>query len=200
MHHAKKSVNYKVRRRIVIGLSFAILALLYLFRNINYLILSLSAIALILVFYITDHSFDIRFKTRHYVFITFIAVAGFLLYPLYSIYPSYDKFLHFVEPIMLSSFIFHMVSHLNLKFKWRLIFTFFIVIGFVGLFEIGEYTLDYFFDLKLQGVFLRDLQNLGETLHIIQDPLNDTMIDMSLGVLGALTYLVSMSLFFRKSS
>ena len=189
-------LNYRIKRRIILGISLAILAILYLFRGLSPLILTFSAIALLIVFYLTDHLFDIRFRPHHYFFIIFIAIFSFLLSNLYFIYPSYDKILHFVQPMMLSSIVFFMMDDLGLKLKWRLTFTFFIVIGGIGLFEIAEYGLDSFFDLKLQGVF-RQVQEFGEFI-IIQSEIDDTMIDMMLGVGGALVYALSTALFFRK--
>lgn len=82
-----------------------------------------------------------------------------------------------------------MVSKLNLKIKWELTFTLFIVLGSLTLFEIGEYGLDHFFDLKLQGVFTRDASGL-EKYVLVQDPLTDTMYDLILGVLGTLSFMV----------
>lgn len=80
-----------------------------------------------------------------------------------------------------------MITKLNIPLKWKLVFTFFVGFGIVGLMEIGEYGLDYLFDLKLQGVYLRDLKGF-EKFNIIQNPIDDTMIDMALGVIGSLVY------------
>jgi hypothetical protein len=194
----KLNLSYKAKRRIVFSISVAVLALLFLFRNVSFIILALSSVALLIVVYIADHLFDIRFKPRHYFFAVFIAVTGFLLSDLYTIYPTYDKILHFVLPMMLSSAVLHMILELKLKLNWALIFTFFIVSGSVGIFEIGEYALDSFFDLKLQGVVLRNIQEFGDKLEFIQEPLDDTMIDMSLGMLGSIFYISTIALFYRK--
>lgn len=82
-----------------------------------------------------------------------------------------------------------MIAKLKLKLKWKLTFVFFTVIGFLALFEIGEYLLDIFFDLKLQGVFLQDIQGL-QKFDILLDKIEDTMIDLVLGVLGILSYIL----------
>jgi len=79
---------------------------------------------------------------------------------------------------------------LKLKLKWQLFFVFFVVIGSLGIHEIGEYLLDYFFNLKLQGVFLRNLQGL-EKYDVLLDRIDDTMIDMSLGIIGTFVYVSS---------
>jgi hypothetical protein len=90
--------------------------------------------------------------------------------------------------MMFASIVLHMLKKLKLDLKWKLFFTFFIVAGFLGIFEIGEYLLDLFFDLKLQGVFLKNLQGELINFDIIQHPLDDTMIDLSLGVIGTAIY------------
>jgi len=179
--------RYRRKRRFIIGISVVILALLYMFKNTSFLIRSLSAVSFLVVFYLVDHFFNLDFKDRHYIFIIFIAVTGFLLSPLYFVYPQYDKIQHLILPILFASIVFHMVWKLKLPLKWKLVFVFFIVIGSLGAFEIGEYWLDYFFDLKLQGVFLRDLQGL-EKYDILLDRIDDTMIDMGLGVIGSSIY------------
>ena len=55
------------------------------------------------------------------------------------------------------------------------------------LFEIGEFLLDKFFDLKLQGVFIRDYSGISK-LKIIIDRNDDTMIDLISGTIGALIF------------
>jgi hypothetical protein len=194
----RKHISYTTKRRIVLSISLIVLGILFIFKSLNFLILSFSAIAFIAVFYITDHLFDLRFKARHYIFAVLISIASFLLYNLYSVYPAYDKFLHFVQPIMFASIFFHMTYELRLKLKWRLLFVFFIVTGSVGVFEIGEWTLDKFFDLDLQGVVLKEVQEFGEKLIVLQEPIDDTMIDMGLGILGAALYSISVYAAYRK--
>ncbi len=181
--------KYMNKRRVTLAISLLILILLYIFKNTSLLMRSLSAISLLFVFYLIDHYFDLEFKEIHYLFIITIAISSFLLSPLYYTYPQYDKIQHIFQPIMFASIIFHLVNRLKLKPILKLTFLFFIVIGSLGMFEIGEYALDYFFDLKLQGVFLRNIQGL-EKYDILLDRIDDTMIDLSLGVLGTLIYLV----------
>lgn len=194
MNEESLFTKYKTKRRIVVGVSILIIAALYAFKNTSFLVTTLSTIGFLILFYIVDHFFDIEFKDRHYGFILIIAVSGFLLSPFYYIYPSYDKVLHFILPLLFADISFHMVDKLDIKLRWKLTFVFFIVIGFVGLHEIGEYTLDWFFDLKLQGVFLRNLQSL-EKYDILLDRIDDTMIDMILGVLGAAVYCLGLGWF-----
>jgi len=190
MKMADFHISYKTKRRAVIGISFFVLLLLYLFKNVSFLIRGLSTVGLLVVFYITDHLLSLEFKKKHYFFIVIIAFSSFLLSPLYFVYPNYDKIQHFIQPMMFASIFFHAVSRLKLDYKWRFVFVFFIITSLIGIFEIGEYYLDLFFDLKLQGVFLRNLQGL-EKYDILQDRIEDTMTDMSIGVLGTLFYVFS---------
>jgi len=181
--------KYRGKRNAILALSIAIVLVLFMFKNYSTVLRTLSAIGLIAVFYLADHLFDIEFKRIHYVFIIVIAISSFLLSPLYFIYPNYDKVQHLIQPILVSAIAFFMISRLKIRLRWKLTFTFFVVMGILGLHEIGEYLLDYFFDLKMQGVFLRNLQGL-EKFDILQDRIDDTMIDMSLGVLGSLVYVL----------
>ena len=82
--------------------------------------------------------------------------------------------------------------------KWKITFIFFIVVGSLSLFELGEYSLDYFFDFKLQGVFLRDLQGL-EKFNIIMDRIDDTMIDIAIGVIGTMYYIGMTTLWYYRN-
>jgi hypothetical protein len=192
----KNHISYGAKRRIIFTVSVIILVVLYAFKNSSFFIRSASAIGSLVLFYIGDNLFDIRFTYKHYFYMTFIAITGFLLSPLYFIYPSYDKLLHFVLPLMMSSIVFFMISDLELKLKWKLTFTFFIVIGTLGLFEIGEFALDQAFDWKLQGVWQWDSSGI-EKFDILQDRNDDTMIDLALGIISAGIYSVSMILFFK---
>ena len=189
--------RYRKKRLTIITISMILLIVLYTFKNSSLLIRTLSTIAFLFLFYAIDHLFEVNFKERHYFLIIFLAITGFMLSPLYYIYPNYDKIQHLIFPILASSIAFHMVSKLSIKLRWKLIFVFFIVVGLIGLHEVGEYWLDYFFDLKLQGVFLRDLQGLNK-YNILMDRIDDTMIDMSLGAVGAVIYILSLGWYKKK--
>lgn len=166
----------------------AILALsLYFFLDASFLVRSLATVAFVAIFYIGDHLYQINFETRHYVSFVLIVVLGVLASPIYFIHPQYDKVLHFVEPILIASMAFFMINKLPLEKKWKLWFTFFITVAILGIFEMAEYTIDQFFDFKLQGVFLRDVTGIDK-LNVIQEPLDDTMIDLFFGVIGASVY------------
>ncbi|MBS3140920.1 hypothetical protein J4405_02130 [Candidatus Woesearchaeota archaeon] len=184
-----KNRKYRIKRRVIIGICVFILIVLYLFKNASFFIRALSAMSLLVSFYLIDRYFDLNYQKHHYFFIVFIAFFGFILSPFYYLYPNYDKILHFIQPIFYASIVYHMVKRLDLEYKWKIIFVLFIVIGSLALFEIGEYLLDYFFDLKLQGVFLRNLQGLGK-FDMVIEKLDDTMWDLSIGFIGTLSYVV----------
>lgn len=182
--------RYKRKRRIVLAVSILMFGALYAFKNVSTSVRSLSAIIFLGAFYLMDHLFELDFKDRHYLFIAFMAVFGLLFSQLYFIYPYYDKIQHLTFPMMLGSLTYHMVSLLKLEKKWKLVFVFFIIIGSIGVFEIGEYTIDQTFNSRLQGVFIGDSE--------FQSQIDDTMIDLSLGVVGAAVYVSTIALFFRK--
>lgn len=190
--------SYHAKRWATFTLSLIILAMMYFFRDEGFWLRAVSAASFILFFYAVDHWFDIRFKHLHYVFIVLIAVASLLLSPLYFIYPQYDKIQHLAQPLLLCSIIYHMVSRIRIELKWRLIFTFFIVIGILGMFEMAEYALDRLFDWKLQGVYLRDITGLNK-FEIVSEPIDDTMIDLFFGVAGTCIYALSVFLYLRLS-
>tara|TARA_Y100000310_G_scaffold345811_1_gene470323 strand:+ start:8517 stop:9089 length:573 start_codon:yes stop_codon:yes gene_type:complete len=182
------------KRKVLIVILFVILAILYFFRDFFPIINSISVVGLILVFYILDRSLNLQFEGKHYFFTVFIAVTGILLSSFYFLFPLYDKLLHIILPMMFASIVFFMVSKTKLNFKLKLTFTFFIVMAFIGLFELGEYVFDIVFDLTLQGVFLRTPAGMETVLTKI----DDTMIDMALGLLGTLLHIISVYFFFSE--
>ncbi len=192
-----RHVPYHIKRRIVFTIAAVILVVFYLFKNYSIPINAITAAVFIVFFYTMDHLFDIKFKPRHYFFALFFAVFGALLSYLYFTYPQYDKIQHIIIPMMFGSIVFHMMVPLNLARKWKLVFVFFVVVAAVGLHELGEYTLDQFTDFKLQGVYLRDETGL-EKYEVLQEKIDDTMIDMSFGTLGAAIYVFSVAWFFKK--
>lgn len=185
----KDSYIYRHKRRTVLGLSILLLLLIYFFQESSFILRATATIAFLAFFYFIDHFFIIRFRPLHYAFIIIIALLGLMLSPLYFIYPNYDKIQHFIIPILTSSVIFFMINKLNLHIKWKLTFTLFVTAGLLGLFEIGEYMLDWLFDFKLQGVFLRDVSGLDK-FNLIQEPLDDTIADLILGFFGAFAYAI----------
>ncbi len=184
------SKAYKHKRIIVGIISLIVLVAIYLFKDSASITLRYSTfIGLIIAFYIIDHLFDIRFKLKHYFFVIIIGTSALFLSPLYFTYNQYDKLQHFILPMLLCSIVFFTINKLKLAIKWKITFTVLSVAGLLGMFEIGEYLLDLLFNLKLQGVYLRDLSGL-EKFHLILNPLDDTMADMSFGIIGSSLYAV----------
>jgi len=170
---------------------------MFIFQNAPFEIRTLTAVAFLIAFYGVDHFFDLKFKHSHYLIIVLIAIFTLLLSPLYFIYPQYDKMQHFLLPIFLSFLVFHMISKQKIELKWKIAFTAITVFSILAVHEIVEYSLDLFFDLKLQGVFIRDLAGI-QKLNIIQNQIDDTMIDLILGLAGAITYGIIHFKFFNK--
>ena len=189
---------YRHKRRSIFAIILLILISMFLFQNATFEIRTLTAIAFLLAFYSVDHFFDLKFKHFHYGIILLIAIFTLLLSPLYFVYPQYDKMQHFVIPILLSFLVFHMMTKQKLELKWKIAFTAITVLSILTIHEIMEYSLDLLFELKLQGVFLRDLAGL-QKLNIIQNQIDDTMIDLIWGLAGAMTYGIMHLKFFNKN-
>jgi hypothetical protein len=171
---------------------------LYLIKNAHFSLITISAVSFLIIFYLIDHIFDLNFDTKHYVFITIMAIFGILMGPFFFINPHYDKVQHLIFPIMLGSLIFHLVRNIKLQLKWKLIFVFFIILGSLTIFELLEYAGDLIFDLKLQGVFI--INQLDPTqIEVFLDRLDDTMVDLFLGLIGAAIYVFSIAIFFKKN-
>ncbi len=183
----------KTRKRIVFVIIIFAVLILYTFKNSSYFLRVASSVGTIIAVYTIDNLFGLEFKPHHYALIALMIATGFLLSPFYFIYPNYDKILHIVQPILLFIIVFYLVSRLDLPYKWELAFTFFSVVALLGIFEIGEYLLDLFFDLKLQGVFLRSIQGL-EKYNILVDSNTDTMLDLSFGIISAGLYALANAL------
>jgi len=190
-------LNYSAKRNLLFIFTVLLLIGLYFFKDASTLLRVVSAIGTLFLFYVADHLFDIRFRKRHYVFMLIIVVASFLASPLYFTYPNYDKVQHFIQPILVCSIVFYLINKLHLELKWKLTFTFFVVFAILGMFEIGEYLLDLFFNLKLQGVYLRDLNGL-EKFNLLMDPLSDTIVDLVYGMLGCALYCITLAIYYRK--
>ncbi len=190
-------LNYSAKRQMLFIFTIILLLGLYFFKDASTLLRVVSATGTLFLFYAADHIFDIRFRKRHYAFMLIIVIASFLASPLYFTYPNYDKVQHFAQPILVCSLALYLINKLHLELKWKLTFTFFVVFAILGIFEIGEYLLDLFFNLKLQGVYLRDLNGL-EKFNLLMDPLSDTMVDLVLGMFGSALYCVTWAIYYRK--
>jgi len=188
--------DYAKKRGALAVFAVLLLAMIYFFKDGSYLLRAVTAFSTMLFFYMADHLFDLKYRRRHYVYMFLIVIVGVLLSPFYFLYPNFDKMQHLLSPLLISSLIFHVVNRHKLELKWKLVFTFFITFAVLGLFEIGEFMVDSLFDFKLQGVYLRDFEGI-EKFHILMDPLQDTMIDLVLGLIGTLTYLIAHAFYLR---
>lgn len=178
------------RHIIYIIVGILILAILYALKNTSYFVRASGFIFSILLFFLFDYFFGMNFKKLHYLIFIFISAAGILLSPLYYISANYDKVLHLISPVLLCILVFFMVNKLNTKFSIKLFITVMITISFLALFEIGEYSLDKLFDWKLQGVYLRDYSGVAK-LNLIMDKNDDTMIDLILGTVSSLFFVLA---------
>ena len=169
--------------------------ILYYFRKSDHLIGIVAYVLSIGFFYLGDRVFRIGFKKWHYVLLIFMATAGILLSPVYFYWAPYDKVLHFTFPFLGCFLVYYMVDKLKIDFKTKVLFTFTIMITLLTFEEIVEFTLDYFFDLKLQGVYLGDralFQNIPvDQLKLVYSRITDTMLDLILGVCGAFIFVLT---------
>jgi len=175
------------KKIIYISVGVAILIVLYLLQNTSYLLRAFTFIFSVGLFYLADVFFSLRFKMSHYLILIFIATAGILLSPLYFLSPNYDKILHLVSPFLIGILFFFLIDKTELKLSTKLLMTFAVVIMSLSLFEIIEFLLDQLFDLKLQGVFIRDISGIAK-LNIVLDKNSDTMLDLILGTIGSLIF------------
>ena len=184
-----------------------LLYILYYFKDSDHLIGILAFVFSLLFFYIGDKALNLEFKVYHYFIILFMAGSGLLLSPLYVIYPSYDKLLHFINPFLGCFLIFYVVDKFEISkdIKIKLFLTFTIMMTLITFTEIVEFALDWFFDLKLQGVFRGNLEGLLKQIEegkftMIQDPNTDTMIDIILGTIGSILFILTKKVpYFNKS-
>lgn len=175
-------------------ISVIFLYILYYFRNSDHFAGAIAFVLTVSFFHLADRVFEIKFKKRHYGILIFMVIFGLLLSPFYVLYPNYDKVLHLVNPFLSCFLIFYIVDKLKLDLKTKIIFTFTILITLITFAEIVEFSLDWLFDLKLQGVFIGDLRGTfkmaGGELTVIQSRITDTMIDLILGVCGSLVFVL----------
>jgi len=198
----EKTKSYIIKRNIF----FVIIALFFIigvfFRryfnfitNLEYigLVNVISLIGLIIVisiFHLADSMFELKLRKRDYFFMYFMSITGIMLSFLYFKFPNYDKVEHLFFPMMFASITYHILTKkLDIPFKWKLFFTFFIIVGSLTMFEIIEYLLDFIFDWHLQGVFIEEA---GGIYREILSRIDDTMLDILTGVIGTMIYIISL--------
>ena len=187
-------MNYNVKRNWVIGASLVLLIVFYLFRNLSEFTRFGGVIFGLLLFFFVDYFLNLNFKFIHYVYVLAILFFGIMLSPLYFLYPSYDKILHFCLPFIACFLIYYLVDKQSLNLKWKLLITFMFIISFSAIHEIGEYLIDQIWDFKLQGVWLRSGPLGLEKIDMVVSHIDDTMIDMIIGMGGALAFVITKSI------
>lgn len=192
-------MEYVNKRRLIIGISLFLLLAFYLFKNLSTSLRIFGFIFGLVIFYLADYMFEIDFKLKHYYYIMIILAFGILFSPLYFFHSIYDKILHLIMPIFGCLLIFHIVDKQKLSIQWKLWIVFLFIITAVTMNEVGEYLIDRLWDLKLQGVYIRDISG-AEKLNLIMSKIDDTMIDIILGIIGALSFISckSISYFYKK--
>jgi hypothetical protein len=176
------------KRIIQFSIGVLILVILYALKNTSYFLRTATFIFSIALFLAGDKFFELNFKKVHYLILILISTSGILLSSFYGLYSNYDKILHLITPILIGILVFYLVNKTRIKFSTKLLITFSVVVMCLAMFEIIEYLLDTFFDMKLQGVFLRSREGLTK-LNLVMDKNNDTMIDLILGVIGSLAFM-----------
>jgi len=177
--------NYKFKGLVVFLVVVISLIMFIVFRNIIGVFSIFCLLVLLMLFFGIDIVFNLRFKKRHYFFVIFIAVVGFLFSFIQFRYIYFDKLLHFIGAIMLSSVLYYMLRK-RLSKKHSLILAFFITICFMGFYELFEFFIDKLFNVRSQGVFLDT-----EGGRVIMGKYEDTLWDMFFGILGGLVYFLT---------
>ena len=108
--------------------------------------------------------------------------------PLYFKYPFFDKVQHFLFPLITCFFIYHIMDRMDLDRKYKLWFTVTVLITTITLFEVYEYIADYFWNVKLQGVYSGSW--IDQRFKLIMPRIDDTMVDIMLGIVGAITFVI----------
>lgn len=180
-------MKYKIKRRIIFGISIFLFISLYFFKNTSILLRILATLTALISFYIFDHYYDANFELKHYSYILAFCFFGIFLSPFYFLYENYDKVLHLVIPIIASSIVFFIVNKQNLSLKWKITITLMFTIGTLTIFEVVEYILDTLWNFQLQGVYVREITGL-EKFDIIMDKNDDTMIDLILGIFSSMIF------------
>jgi len=178
----------RTKKYLYVATALFFLALLYALKNTNYFVRAADFIAAFVAFFIIDSLFKLRFRNRHYIIFIFIATTGILFSPLYYWYPNYDKILHLVCPFLICVLIFYLVNRIqgiSLPVKLYLVLS--IVVSLLAFWELLEFFLDKFYNMQMQGVFVRDVTGM-EKYKMIMDRNDDTMIDMLMGTIGSIVF------------
>lgn len=121
--------------------------------------------------------------TSSYKFLVYISLWLNLIGSIYFYrhFFYYDKILHTIIPLLIVVILYEYINKLNVEYPK--VMAFFIVVGMLGFFELLEYGLYIVFDMNTQGVW--DVSG-----NLLVGAIDDTMIDMLLGSLSSLVFLV----------
>ncbi|MBI2499140.1 hypothetical protein HYV88_02765 [Candidatus Woesearchaeota archaeon] len=202
-------MKLKNKRRVIIGLAGLGLLLLYFIRTYSSLVFLFVTVGVLFLFHYIDQVYNFEFPLKYYIYLFLIIVFGSILGPgepfvLYYRWVLYDKLLHLFSPILLSAIIFYILDRLDITLKWKFLLTVSVVMSILGVFEIGEFLGDYFFNYELQGVYLYDFIQRTKYEKFLEPHL-DTMLDLIFGFAGCIVYVIYKwmhlgikSLFFKK--
>src|SRR4030042_5835164 len=159
----------RTKKYLYVVTALFLLVLLYALKNTSYFARASSFIAAFVVFFIIDTIFGLKFRNRHYIIFIFIAATGILFSPLYYIYPNYDKILHLISPFLFCLLIYYLVNKIQgISLPVKLFLTVSIVVSLLAFWELFEFGLDKAYDLKMQGVWIRDVTGMGK-INMIMD-------------------------------
>ena len=170
---------------LVIALGLAI----YKFQWLN-VMLALSGLFLTFIPSIIAKSFKIHYPNEfELVFLLFVFLSIFLgeIYAFYVMFWWWDVFLHTLSGIIIADFAFSLVYILNQEKKVMMspsfvaLFSFNFAVAMGAIWEIFEFSLDYFFGFTTQGIGIFD-----------------TMADLIVDSLGALFISILGFIYLRK--
>lgn len=177
--------NYRIKGLVIfICCILGLIIYLFLKEQIEHSIVVF--LVLLLLFYFLDLIFRFKFKKRHYFFVIFIASAGILFGFLQFYFFYLDKILHFIGGVMLGSVVYHMAIKFNKK--KALILVFLIAFFVIVFYEFSEFLADVLSSTNLQGVFV---YSNGKLVEVMSKAL-DTVLDILLGGIGVLVYIVGL--------
>jgi hypothetical protein len=191
-------MGYKEKRRFIFAISLLILSFLYFFSRYNVFFMVFGSIFSLILFYLGDHLLKWDLKFWHYLAFFGMVVLGFILMPLYFVSSSIDKYQHFFFPIITCFLIYHVIDNmLDLPRKWKLGITLSILISLITAYEAYEYIADFFWNVKLQGVYSGSW--IDQKFTLIMPRIDDTMVDIMLGIAGGFAFVFGKVL-FKKSN
>lgn len=184
-------MELKNKRIVYLILSISVLAILYALKNTSYFARSSAFVASFVVFYFSDIIFKCKFKNIHYLIFFVASTFGILFSPLYYMFSIYDKVLHFITPFLICILAYaaleYRLKDVSLRMKLCIIVC--VAVTLISFWELLEFSLDKLYNTQLQGVWVRDVTGM-EKVKLIMDRNDDTMIDMTFGVLGSLFFVV----------